>query len=328
MEKPVKSTLKRKHKSNTKPETKEAKIKKLKPQLAPGNSEPTNKSEARKVTKLTQQVEKVILPVAKVSPQVAKVTSHIVNDGVLTDNMVEKYPVLKNEELVAKFMNVPLNNNQKGRIRQAILLKYRGTASDLLPEVIHSKIQGILKSSENLTDSDLRRIRIMYNMLKTALIKGSLGDEIKKKKKPKTRTNKEGEKGPKRYIVFLGNLPLDVDKEKIKNHFVEMNEQIVAIRIPKIKEGKKSAIAYLELSNEPSYELALSKHHSMLGTKRINVLYSIQKNSKISKAEAKSTSAKLIALQKSGKLIGSVPLAKKRSQRRMKMKKAKAKQDD
>lgn len=36
-------------------------------------------------------------------------------------------------------------------------------------------------------------------------------------------------------------------------------------------------------------------------------------------------SAKLIALQKSGKLVGSLPLAKKRSQRRLKKKQAEAK---
>jgi hypothetical protein len=34
-------------------------------------------------------------------------------------------------------------------------------------------------------------------------------------------------------------------------------------------------------------QLVLSKHHSMLGNKRINVLYTTQKNGKVTKAQAK-----------------------------------------
>ncbi|XP_075988492.1 uncharacterized protein LOC142984630 [Anticarsia gemmatalis] len=256
-----------------------------------------------------------------------------------------KYPILKDEELVQKFLKVPMSNNQKGRIRQAIKESLQGTSNAIVPEIVHNKIQAILKASDNLTDSQLRRIRILYNLLKTALkgadITGDLSPEPKKPKKIKTddspklekdvvkkdKKDLQKKKGPKRYVVFLGNLPIDIDKERIMAHFSEMNEQIKDIRIPKVKDGKKSAIAYVELTNEPSYEFALSKHHSMLGNKRINVLYTAQKNGKITKADAKSKSAKLIALQKSGKLVGSVPLAKKRSQRRLKMKRALAKND-
>lgn len=44
---------------------------------------------------------------------------------------------------------------------------------------------------------------------------------------------------------------------------MELNEHIVNIRIPPIKEGKKSAFAYLELANEPSYEVnTLKKLHT------------------------------------------------------------------
>ncbi|KAJ8707131.1 hypothetical protein PYW08_011265 [Mythimna loreyi] len=263
----------------------------------------------------------------------------------------DKYPILKDQDLVCKFLKVQMTNNQKGRIRQAVRESLQGTSSILEPEVIHSKIQSILRNSTNLTDSELRRIRILYNLLKTALKEQkSNNDNPKPKKHEKTKKKMDGdtskmketvkkakteksekteqkppkERGPKRYIVFLGNLPLDIDKDKIINHFSEMNEQIIDIRIPKL-DGKKSAIAYLELSNEPSYEFALSKHHSMLGSKRINVLYTAPKKGKITKDKAKAKSAKLIALQKSGKLVGSVPLAKKRSQRRLKMKQAQEK---
>ncbi|KPI96553.1 hypothetical protein RR46_12583 [Papilio xuthus] len=272
-----------------------------------------------------------------------------------TTEIAEQYPILSDKVLIQKLHSVSLTNNQKGRLRQMIRDSLKGTSEVLLPELIHNRIQAILKSSDVYTDADLRKMRILYNMLKTALktsdktktdkVKSKKGEVKKKKEKlpaddalKKEIIPNEGEgvkksekeivqkvKGPKRYVVFVGNLPLDIDKEKIMQHFSEFNDSIVDIRLPKPKEGKKSAIAYVELKNEVVYELALSKHHSMLCNKRINVLYTTQKNGKITKAEAKSKSAKLIALQKSGKLIGSVPINRKRSQRRLKMKKARAK---
>ncbi|XP_046974839.1 nucleolin-like [Vanessa cardui] len=274
----------------------------------------------------------------------------------ISDELAEKYPVLKNDDLVKKFLGVTMTNNQKGRIRQQLRDNLKGTSEVLLPEVIHNRIQGIVKDIITLTDAELRKIRILYNMLKTSVQTESTASKVEKKKKkkknkkPKDKVKVEADKteneatdnkavdkvekeeikktkGPKRYVVFVGNLPLDIDREKLTHHFYEIREHIVDVRIPKPAEGKKSCIAYVELKNEPSYELALSKHHSMLDNRRINVLYTTQQNSKISKTEAKSKSAKLVALQKSGKLMGSISLNKKRSHRRMKAKKAKASQE-
>ncbi|CAH2056375.1 unnamed protein product, partial [Iphiclides podalirius] len=262
-----------------------------------------------------------------------------------------KYPILDDKNFILKIHSVPLTNNQKGRIRQVLKDSLRGTSDFLLPDIIHNKIQTILKSSENFTDSDLRKMRILFNMLKTALQNKDLeikprkengSKELQKKVKVKEGLNVKKEvnihlesnqkekkdvpkkKGPKRYVVFVGNLPMDIDKEKIMQHFADFKNFIKDVRLPKQKKGK-SAIAYVELENETIYELALSKHHSMLGNRRINVLYTAQKNGKITTTEAKSKTAKLLALQKSGKLIGSVPMNKKRSQRRLKMKQAQAK---
>ncbi|RVE49765.1 hypothetical protein evm_005635 [Chilo suppressalis] len=292
-------------------------------------------------------------------------------EGLPMEEIGLRYPVLKNEELIKKFLAVPLTNNQKGRIRQSLRDNLKGTSSLLLPDVIHNRILAILKSSSNHSDAELRKVRILYNMLKTALVEEKEGSEKKvlakklteKKKKLKksmkdskekktennqaqkvaedSKAEKETEgnkaekkeqqvqkaKGKKRYVVFLGNLPLSVNKEMIMQHFSEMNEHIIDIRIPKLNEEKKSAIAYVELRNEPTYELALSKHHSMMGSKRIKVLYTTQKNGKITKCEAKSKSAKLLALHKSGMLIGSTPLNRKRSQRRLKQKQARAREE-
>ncbi|XP_052743002.1 uncharacterized protein LOC112051683 isoform X2 [Bicyclus anynana] len=299
------------------------------------------------------------------------------------DQFGERFAILKNEELIKKFLATPMTNNQKGRMRQTLKDSFKGTSDELLPDVIYSRIQTIVKDTASLTDPELRKIRILYNMLKTAVetkatevknkkaknkkkkhndkseteteVKEEITDEIENFNVIKKEENKideeitdtkvavvknEGDdkhlkiekdrkqdkiKGPKRYVVFVGNLPLDVDKEQIMKHFNQIKDNIVDVRIPKTKEGQKSSIAYVELKNELCYELALSKHHSMFGNKRLNVLYTTQKGSKISKAEAKGKAAKLVALQKSGKLAGSIPLNRKRSQRRMKAKKARAK---
>ncbi|XP_053621534.1 uncharacterized protein LOC128681562 [Plodia interpunctella] len=265
-------------------------------------------------------------------------------DLPIDDDITSRYPVLKDEQLVKRFLDVPMNNNQKGRLRLQIKDKLKGTSEVILPDVIYNRIQCILKANTNLTDTDLRKIRILYNMLISAL-KGENPTEPTNKKNEKIdrkrssplpektddiRKDKKAVekkvKGKKRYVVFLGNLPLHIDKGKILNHFSELGDQVIDVRIPKRPENSKSAIAYVELTNEPTYELALSKHHSMLGNRRINVHYTVQKNGKITKGEAKSKSAKMVALQKSGKLLGSIPANRKRSHRRMKMKQALAKQ--
>ncbi|XP_045526915.1 uncharacterized protein LOC123715714 [Pieris brassicae] len=264
----------------------------------------------------------------------------------------KQYPILNDSDLVKKFLAVPMTNNQKGRIRQMIRDSLKGTTENPVPDVIYGKMQSLIKSSKELTEAELRKIRILFNMLKTSLQHG-IEEKKVKKEKPKDKTvtlskkdttiereqlnenrdksmtakKEQKVKGPKRYVVFVGNLPVDIEKETILQHFADLADNIVDVRLPKQEEGKKSSIAYVELKDDHSYELALSKHHSMLDNKRINVLYTTQKNSKISKSEAKSTSAKLVALQKSGKLIGSVPLNRKRSHRRNKAKRARAKEE-
>lgn len=51
-------------------------------------------------------------------------------------------------------------------------------------------------------------------------------------------------------------------------HFAEFNDSIIDVRLPKQKEGKKSAIAYVELKNEVVYEVNLN---SCLHVYRIEV---------------------------------------------------------
>ncbi|XP_026330600.1 uncharacterized protein LOC113238093, partial [Hyposmocoma kahamanoa] len=183
---------------------------------------------------------------------------------------IDKYPVLKNQELVNKFMAVPMTNNQKGRIRQVLREIFKGTSETLLPDVINNRIQAILKSSPNLTDIDLRKIRILYNMLKKSTENKDYTlemeiDSNENEKKPKKRKKgakkvnddikKDSPIGSKRYVLFIGNLPLAVTKEQILDHFWDLRDSVKDVRLPKRDSSKKTAIAYIELMNEPSYEV-------------------------------------------------------------------------
>ena len=126
-----------------------------------------------------------------------------------------------------------------GRIRQAVKESLQGSSSVLDPEIIHNKIQSILTNSSHLTDAELRRIRILYNLLKTSLkeqklasqasvlkpiksdkpkkkVEGDHSPKVKEKVKKEKKDNEQKVRGPKRYVVFLGNLPLDVDKAKVR----------------------------------------------------------------------------------------------------------------
>lgn len=158
-----------------------------------------------------------------------------------------------------------------GRIRTQLRDQLKDTADLLLPDVIHNRIKGIIKNSTSLTDPELRKIRILYNMLKTAVEsqkkadkskvkknkeKKNLENDIAKIKSKDTKLKEKNEitirdkkeminkerneiltkgkvpkepnttedpiktvkkvKGPKRYVVFVGNLPVDVSKDMVR----------------------------------------------------------------------------------------------------------------
>lgn len=140
-----------------------------------------------------------------------------------------------------------------GRIRQSLKDNLKGTSESLLPDIIHNKIQVILRSSDN-TDADLRKMRILFNMLKTAVqnkvaisekisekdskkllkekknVKGDSNLNVKEEdvdleeeSKQKEKKDLPKKKGPKRYVVFVGNLPMDIDKEKVRWFMLSLN---------------------------------------------------------------------------------------------------------
>lgn len=99
------------------------------------------------------------------------------------------------------------------------------------------------------------------------------GDSENPPKKRKTRRGKKGKgvnggKGP-RFILFVGNLPYDIEEAELMVHFKNSKPDRLRIRQDK-------GIAFMEFDNDTKeiqskMELALLKHHSTLRTRKINV---------------------------------------------------------
>lgn len=65
-------------------------------------------------------------------------------------------------------------------------------------------------------------------------------------------------KNQKRFVLFVGNIPYDTNKQDLIEHFKKSGE-IKHIRIPTEKKtSKPRGFGYLELSNEESYQVKIS----------------------------------------------------------------------
>ncbi|KAJ8976982.1 hypothetical protein NQ317_006174 [Molorchus minor] len=129
-------------------------------------------------------------------------------------------------------------------------------------------------------------------------------------------------KNQKRFVLFVGNIPYDTNKQDLIEHFKKCGE-IKHIRIPTEKKSNKArGFAYVEVGNEETYQRCLSMHHTSLKERRINVLYTQggKKKGEDKKKEIKAKNFKLHAMRKEGKLAGSKKENQKRSFRRAKQK--------
>ncbi|KAG2736232.1 hypothetical protein G9P44_000322 [Scheffersomyces stipitis] len=103
--------------------------------------------------------------------------------------------------------------------------------------------------------------------------KEETAEDDQPKKKRKTRRGKKGKganggKGP-RFILFVGNLPYDIEQTELLSHFKNSNPDRIRLRQDK-------GIAFLEFDNDTQeiqskMELALKMHHSTLRNRKINV---------------------------------------------------------
>ncbi|XP_005112957.1 uncharacterized RNA-binding protein C365.04c [Aplysia californica] len=81
----------------------------------------------------------------------------------------------------------------------------------------------------------------------------------------------EANKDSKKYVLFVGNLPYDVTKEQLEEHFRKTGG-IKSIRIPKERGSDRGrGFAYMEFDGRISHGIALRLHQTTLGGRKINV---------------------------------------------------------
>lgn len=81
-------------------------------------------------------------------------------------------------------------------------------------------------------------------------------------------------KHPKRFILFVGNLPYDIKKEQVREHFNSIKEGLKDIRlITDKKTGKGNGFAFIELTDSVAYKAALKLNKRKMGERVIRVEY-------------------------------------------------------
>lgn len=96
------------------------------------------------------------------------------------------------------------------------------------------------------------------------------GEDETSKKKRKTRRgkNRKAFNGP-RFLLFVGNLPYDIQQTELVSHFKNANPNRIRIR-------KEKGIAFLEFDNDnqeiqSKMDSALRMHHLVIRDRKINV---------------------------------------------------------
>jgi len=95
---------------------------------------------------------------------------------------------------------------------------------------------------------------------------------IAAKQNGKTDDAKKGKPKDDKFFLFIGNLPVDITDDMITEHFKSAGTlQKVKIPIPRRKKAKR--FAYVQFADEPSRQKALELHGSLMGEKKITVLF-------------------------------------------------------
>ncbi|CAL4060277.1 unnamed protein product [Meganyctiphanes norvegica] len=90
-----------------------------------------------------------------------------------------------------------------------------------------------------------------------------------------SNTEKEGKgKRPKKFCLFVGNLPFDVTEEQVREHFKSVKDGLKAVRLMSDKKsGKGKGFGFIELLNSGAYTAAMKLHKRKMGERVIRVEY-------------------------------------------------------
>ncbi len=132
----------------------------------------------------------------------------------------------------------------------------------------------------------------------------------KVKQKPESTTPTPGTTFKKRYILFLGNLPLGALQDDVIEHFSKRGVPITELRLLTDKEsGKSKGCGFAEFSSDKAMQNALKFHRSKLQGRTINVEVTCggggKGDERLKKIREKNRTLRRNTTVKSGKVIKS-----------------------
>jgi len=81
-------------------------------------------------------------------------------------------------------------------------------------------------------------------------------------------------KHPKKFCLFVGNLPFDVKEEEVREHFKSLKDGIKAVRLMTDKKtGKGKGFGFLEVTDEVIYKGAMKMNKKKMGERVIRIEY-------------------------------------------------------
>jgi len=103
---------------------------------------------------------------------------------------------------------------------------------------------------------------------------GNTEKDDKNSENDASNTGKGKPKHAKKFCLFVGNLPYEVTKEEVGEHFKSLKDGLIAVRIMTDKKtGKGKGFGFIELRNDGAYKAALKLHKQKMGDRVIHVEY-------------------------------------------------------
>lgn len=97
------------------------------------------------------------------------------------------------------------------------------------------------------------------------------------------RGGKDKSDAPKRYILFIGNLPFTVTKELVEAHFECVGEgEVLSVRLLTKRDGSLKGCGFVDFASDASLRKALALHHTEVKGaegRKINVELTVSCNS-------------------------------------------------
>ncbi|KYM76782.1 hypothetical protein ALC53_12806 [Atta colombica] len=184
------------------------------------------------------------------------------NKIIEQQNNIVKSETKKDTKETAKLMIVKPKNETIGKSSSRPRKRYPYRTITLTAEQITKKITEI-KGREVLSKRAHRVLGKLNRKLREIINESEKLDTVGKKNKKiehyanalmKNKQKKKGEVNKKRYVLFVGNLPLNITEDEIKRHFLTKVGTIISIRIPTKSNKTPRGFAYVEMTNNIDFE--------------------------------------------------------------------------